>query len=65
MAGFDKWHIMEILKRYGWTKVEPDDPHSYDMVPPDSLWENKGAFHVYDARALQALLGEWDEEAAT
>ncbi len=60
MAGFDKWLIMEKLKRLGWTEAEPDDPERpYQMIPPASLFANRPkTFHVYEAEDLQNLLGE-------
>jgi hypothetical protein len=62
MSGFDRAILMEKLIAMGWTQAPPgscDSASNSCLVPPESLWEKKKkAFYVYDAEALQNLLGE-------
>lgn len=55
MAGFDKYVLMEKLKKLGWK----EGGDGYEMEPPPELFEKRPRlFHVYDAKDLQNLLGE-------
>jgi hypothetical protein len=58
MSGFDKFVLMEKLKKLGWKEAGGDDD-PYGMIPPDELWKDRPhRFYVYDARDLQNILGQ-------
>jgi len=57
MSGFDKYLVIEELKKLGWEEIQDE---KYMMKPPDELLEKaKGKkFYIYNARDVQELLGD-------
>jgi hypothetical protein len=55
MSGFDKARLGHKLENLGWYETE-----NFRYVPPENLFDGvtRQEFSVYDAEALQDLLGE-------
>ena len=60
MAGFDKFVLMKKLVALGW---EETDWPGCVLKPPESLWKDSvHSYDVYDARTLQMILGDSQQE---
>jgi hypothetical protein len=64
MGAIDRINIKNELIELGWKDVSRETDREHKMIPPECLWLNKRKyFDIYDARNLQELLENHDQEA--